>query len=83
MVYESKRIILNVETPSPKSFLVSFPMNMYRFETHAFEHGFDFFQRAVLMLKTNAKVKDEMIAEYLGLDLELVKQVIERLQIKE
>ena len=83
MVYESKRIIFNVETPSPKSFLVSFPMNMYRIQTHAFEYGFDFFQRAVLMLKANAKVKDEMIAEYLGLDMELIKKVVERLQIKE
>ena len=81
MVVESNRIILNViKAPSPKSILVSFPMNMYRIKTFQFEYGLDFFQRVVLLLKANPKVSNEMIASCLGLDNELVERIVGELQ---
>lgn len=81
MAGESNHIIFNVlKAPSPKSILVSFPMNMYRIKTYQFEYGLDFFQRAVLMLKANPHVSNEMIAGSLGLDIELVKRIVSELQ---
>lgn len=81
MAGESNRIIFNVlRAPSPKSILVSFPMNMYRIKTYQFEYGLDFFQRAVLMLKANPNVTNEMIATSLGLDIELVRRIVGELQ---
>lgn len=80
---ESKRIIFNtLKTPSPKSILVSFPMNMYRIKTFQFEYWLDFFQRTILLLKANPNVSDEVIATCLGLDIDLVKRVIRELQNK-
>lgn len=81
MVVESNRIIFNVLKPkSPRSILVSFPMNMYRIKTCQFEYGLNFFQRAVLLLKANPNVTDERIATSLGLDIELVKRIVQELQ---
>lgn len=81
MATESDRLIFNVLKPkSPKSILVSFPMNMYRIKTYQFEYGLDFFQRAVLLLKAHPNVKEEMIAKSLGLDIELVKRIVRKLQ---
>lgn len=81
MATESDRIIFNViKAPSPKSILVSFPMNMFRIKTCQFEYGLDFFQRAVLLLKANPNVSDEKIATSLGLDIELVKRIVRELQ---
>lgn len=83
MAGESNRIIFNfygLRRPSPKSILVSIPMNMYRIKTYQFEYGLDFFQRAVLMLKANPNVTNDMIAMSLGLDIELVKRIVGELQ---
>lgn len=81
MATESSRIIFNIEhAPSPKSFMVTIPMNMYRIKTYAFEPGLDFFQRSVLKLKANPRVTNTKIAECLGLDEELVDQIVRVLQ---
>lgn len=81
MATESNRIIFNVlKAPSPKSILVSFPMNMFRIKTCQFEYGLDFFQRAVLLLKAHPNVTDEMIATSLGMELELVDRIVRELR---
>ena len=81
MAGESNRIIFNIlRPPSPKSILISFPMNMYRIKTYQFEYGLDFFQRAILMLKSNPHVTNHMIAESLGFNIELVDRIVGELQ---
>lgn len=76
METEYKRTIFNVKRPNAKSFLVSIPMYMYRIKTKQFEYGLDFFQKAVLMLKSRPGITNTTIAACLGLDEELVDEVV-------
>ncbi len=81
MATESSRIIFRATTaPSAKSILVSIPMYMYRIQTNKFEYGLDFFQKAVLMLKSNPEISNTDIASCLGLQVELVELVVQELR---
>ena len=81
MATKSNRIIFrDLKKPSPKAFLVSIPMNMYRIQTKKFKYGLDFFQKAVLSLKFNPKVTFSDIATYLGLEEDLVNLVVGELR---
>jgi hypothetical protein len=55
---------------------------MYRVETNEFEHGLNFFQKTILKFKIKPGIKDEVIAEYIGLDPKLISIVISELQSK-
>jgi hypothetical protein len=56
---------------------------MYRIETNEFEHGLNFFQKIVLKFKARPGIKDEVIADYTGLDSNLIGIVIGELQAKQ
>jgi hypothetical protein len=62
--------------------MVAFPLFMYRVETNEFEHGLNFFQKAVLKFKAKPSIKAETIAGYIGLDPKLIAVVIAELQEK-
>ena len=77
MAAEYHRTIFNIlKVPSPRSFLVAIPMNMYRIKTNKFKYGLDFFQKAIVMLKANPSVKDSTISACLGIGEDLVKQIV-------
>lgn len=83
MATEFNKLYLNVgRRPSPKYLMVALPMNLYRVETNEFTHGLNFFQTIVLKLKAKPGIKEEQIADYLGLDPKLISIVSSELQGK-
>lgn len=84
MAIEYNNIFLKVEKPyTSKYMMVSIPLYMYRIETNEFEHGLNFFQKTVLKFKSKPGIKDETIAEYIGLDSRLIAMVRAELQAKQ
>lgn len=80
MATEFNNIFLNINRkPSPKSIMVAIPMNMYRVETNEFSHGLNFFQKTVLKFKARPGIKDQEIADYIGLDSKLISIVVDEL----
>lgn len=69
--------------PSRKSMMVCLPFYMYRIETNEFEHGLNFFQKIVLKFKAKPGIKDQIIADYTGLDSRLIGVVVGELQSKQ
>jgi hypothetical protein len=81
MATEYNNIILNINRkPSSKSIMVAIPMYMYRIKTHSFSYGLNFFQKAILKFKVKPGIKDETIAQYLGLDEKLITLLISELR---
>lgn len=68
--------------PSKKYIMVSIPLYMYRVETNEFEHGLNFFQKVVLKFKAKPNIKNETIAQLIGLDDKLIAIVSSELQGK-
>lgn len=66
--------------PSPKCIMVSIPLYMYRIETSEFNYGLNFFQKIILKFKAKPGIKDEIIAEYTGLDPKLIAIITAELQ---
>lgn len=62
--------------------MVSIPLYMYRVETNEFEHGLNFFQKVVLKFKAKPNIKNETIAQLIGLDDKLIAIVSSELQGK-
>ena len=84
MAIEYNNIYLEVQKPyTNKYMMVSIPLYMYRIETNEFEHGLNFFQKTVLKFKSKPGIKDETIAEYIGLDSRLIAMVRAELQAKQ
>lgn len=84
MAIEYNNIYLKVEKPyTSKYMMVSIPLYMYRIETNEFEHGLNFFQKTVLKFKSKPGIKDDTIAEYIGLDSRLIAMVRAELQAKQ
>jgi hypothetical protein len=84
MATEYNNIILNISRkPSPKSIMVAIPMYMYRIKTNSFSYGLNFFQKAILKFKVKPGIKNETIAQYLGLDEKLITLVIAKLRERE
>jgi hypothetical protein len=82
MATEYNNVILNVgKKPSPKSIMVAIPMYMYRIKTNSFSYGLNFFQKAILKFKVRPGIKDETIAQYLGLDEKLIALLISELRM--
>lgn len=80
MAIEYNNIILNIDRrPSSKYILIAIPFYMFRVETNEFSHGLNFFQKIVLKFKVKPGIKDETIADYLGLDQKLIAIVITEL----
>lgn len=80
MGQESFDYILNIEHRLNKTgVLLAIPMYMYRVETKSIEYGINFFQKAVLMLKTKPGIDNSVIAACLGLDEKLIHLVSEQL----
>lgn len=80
MAIEFNNILFSgYRSPSPKYIIVSIPMYMYRVVTNEFEHGLNFFQKWVLKFKAKPGIKDETIAQYLGLDSKLIAMVTNEL----
>ena len=83
MAIEYSKMFLNItRRPSNNNILVAIPMYMYRIETNAFTHGLNFFEKTVLKFKANPTIKDEKIANYLGLDVKLIAAVVSDLKRK-
>ena len=83
MAIEYNNIILNIDRrPSSKYILIAIPFYMFRVETNEFSHGLNFFQKIVLKFKVKPGIKDETIADYLGLDQKLISIVITELAAK-
>lgn len=80
-IESNRKIIFRVpKCPSRKAILVSIPMNMYRIQTHKFDYGMNFFQKAVLSLKANPQVTNSDIADFLGWEEELVDMIVNELK---
>lgn len=84
MATEYNKIILNIKRyPSPKNIMVAIPLYMYRIETNEFEHELNFFQKTVLKFKAKPGIKDDTIAQYIGLDSKLITIITSELQSKQ
>lgn len=71
--YSIQDIIFNYpKRPSKKSMVIGIPMLEYRIQTNDFKSGLNFFQKAILKFKSRPGFPDELIAEYLGIDVKLV-----------
>jgi hypothetical protein len=83
MATDFKNIYFQIKRrPSPQCVLIALPMSMYRVETNEFEHGLNFFQKAVLKFKAKPGITDQTIAEYTGLDTKLIGLVSGELHSK-
>lgn len=83
MAIEYNNIYFQIKRrPSKMSIMVGIPFYMYRVETNEFEHGLNFFQKIVLKFKAKPGIKNEAIAEYIGLDSKLIEIVTSELQSK-
>jgi hypothetical protein len=81
MATEYNNIILNISRkPSSKYIVVAIPMYMYRIKTNSFSYGLNFFQKAILKFKAKPGIKEETIAQYLGLDEKLIALLISELR---
>lgn len=68
-----KDIIFNYpKRPSKKSMVIGIPMLEYRIQTNDFKSGLNFFQKAILKFKSRPGFPNDMIAQYLGIDVRLV-----------
>ncbi len=84
MAIEYNNIYFQIKSrPSPKCIMVAIPLYMFRIKTNEFEQGLNFFQKTVLKFKAKPGIKDELIAEYTGLDSKLIAIVTSQLQNKQ
>ena len=78
-----ENIIFNYPNrPSKKSVIVGIPMFVYRIQTNSFRSGLNFFQKAVLKFKAKPGFPNDLIAQYLGVDVKLVEAIRSELVVE-